>query len=88
MTRNNSRTNNENTNTNNATAETTATTSKKINYQNRIVLDFSKDEIDTIKEIMSKEHIPFKKTMVYIMIKRYMDEFEEEKQRKHHEIQE
>ncbi len=49
--------------------------SKKIKYANRIVLDFSEEEMEQIKDIMQKEHLPYKKTMVYVMVKRYMEEY-------------
>lgn len=51
------------------------TISKKIKYANRIVLDFSEEEMEQIKDIMQKEHLPYKKTMVYVMVKRYMEEY-------------
>lgn len=53
------------------------TISKKIKYANRIVLDFSEEEMEQIKDIMQKEHLPYKKTMVYVMVKRYMEEYEQ-----------
>lgn len=56
----------------------TTTKKKKVDYQNRIVLDFSPDEMEQIKAVMDKEHINFKKTMVYIMVKRYLDIYEEQ----------
>lgn len=56
----------------------TTTKKKKVDYQNRIVLDFSPDEMEQIKTVMDKEHINFKKTMVYIMVKRYLDIYEEQ----------
>lgn len=58
-------------NTNNETQTTSGR--KKIDYEGRIVLDFSPSEIAEIKRVMEKEHIPFKKTMVYIMVKKYID---------------
>lgn len=68
-----------NTNVNNE-QQTTTTKKRNINYEGRIVLDFSEDEMKQIKEIMQKEHIPFKKTMVYIMIKKYLDIYEANKE--------
>lgn len=51
---------------------------KVINYENRIVLDFTPEEMEEIKRMMEKEHLPYKKTMVYIMVKRYMDIYNKE----------
>ncbi len=51
---------------------------RQINYENRIVLDFSEEEMKEIKEMMEKEHLPYKKTMVYVMVKRYMDIYNKE----------
>lgn len=85
MVRGNNGQSNTNTNTNGGNVHANNTTSntkrkKEIDYQGRIVLDFSPEEIKQIKQIMEKEHIPFKKTMVYIMIKKYLDMYEAEHQ--------
>lgn len=64
-------------NTNEQTT-TTTTNRKKIDYEGRIVLDFTPEEIAEIKAVMEKEHIPFKKTMVYIMVKKYIDIYKSE----------